>query len=76
MPSLLDELATFFATAPSQAAILAFRPSQACIDRANELLELNRANALDESTRRELDQFENAELLMRLVKARVRKEEQ
>jgi hypothetical protein len=36
------------------------------------LLELNRANTLDETTRRELDQFEQAELLMRLVKARIR----
>jgi hypothetical protein len=70
--SLFDEVATLFASAPSQNSILEFRPSQATIERANELLELNRANALDEASRRELDQFEQAELLMRLVKARIR----
>ena len=36
------------------------------------LLELNRKNELDDETRTELSQFEQAELLMRLVKARVR----
>jgi hypothetical protein len=70
--SLFDELATLFATAPSPDAILEFRPSQASIDRANRLLELSRENSLDEASRRELDQFEQAELLMRLVKARIR----
>lgn len=70
--SLFDEVATLFASAPSQNSILEFRPSQATIERANQLLELNRANALDEASRRELDQFEQAELLMRLVKARIR----
>ena len=70
--SLFDEVATLFASAPSQNSILEFRPSQATIERANQLLELNRAKALDEASRRELDQFELAELLMRLVKARIR----
>lgn len=70
--SLFDEVATLFASAPSQNSILEFRPSQATIERANQLLELNRANALDEASHRELDQFELAELLMRLVKARIR----
>ena len=66
------QIATLFASAPSPNTILEFRPSQATVDRANQLLELNRADALDETTRRELDQFEQAELLMRLVKARIR----
>lgn len=70
--SLFDELATLFATAPSPDVILEFRPSQMCVDRANRLLELSRENSLDEATRRELEQFEQAELLMRLVKARIR----
>jgi hypothetical protein len=70
--SLFDELATLFATAPSPDVILEFRPSQTCVDRANRLLELSRENSLDEASRRELDQFEQAELLMRLVKARIR----
>lgn len=70
--SLFDEIATLFASAPSPNKILEFRPTQATIDRANQLLELNRSDALDEVARRELDQFEQAELLMRLVKARIR----
>jgi hypothetical protein len=70
--TLFEEIATLFASAPSPKAILEFRPSQESIDRANELLELNRANNLDESSRAELDQYELAELLMRLVKARIR----
>lgn len=70
--SLFNEIATFFASGPSPSAILQFRPSPATIERANRLLELNRAGALDETARRELDEFEMAETLMRLVKARVR----
>lgn len=70
--SLFDEIATLFASAPSPSTILDFRPSQTSTERANRLLELNRENALDEPSRRELEQFEQAELLMRLVKARIR----
>ena len=70
--TLFEEIATLFASAPSPKAILEFRPSQGSIDRANELLELNRANNLDDASRAELDQFKQAELLMRLVKARIR----
>jgi hypothetical protein len=70
--SLFDELAKFFASGPSRDAILQFRLSKATTDRASELLELNRTNGLDEASRRELDQFEMAESLMRLVKARIR----
>jgi hypothetical protein len=69
---LLEELATLFASNPTGAEILAFRPSPTCVARATELLELNRQHQLDESTREELAQYEQGELLMRLVKARVR----
>jgi len=70
--TLFDEIATLFASGPSPEQILQFRPSQASVDRAAELLELNRQNALDDDSRAELDEFEKAELLMRLVKARIR----
>lgn len=69
--SLLEEIAILFADSPSPKAILDYRPSQTLVDRANALLELSRTNQLDEETKRELDQFEQAELLMRLVKARI-----
>lgn len=71
-PNLLSEVAAFFASAPSADEILAFRPSQASVSRANELLELNRQNALDDESRDELNQFEHTETLMRLIKARIR----
>lgn len=70
--TLFDEIATLFASGPSPEQILQFRPSQASVDRAAELLELNRQDALDDDSRAELDEFEKAELLMRLVKARIR----
>jgi hypothetical protein len=70
--TLFDEIVKLFASAPSAENILQFRPSQASLDRAGQLLELNRKNALDDASRAELDQFEQAELLMRLVKARIR----
>ena len=71
-PSLLCEVADFFASSPSQRAILEFRPSPATVERAGQLLELNRSGTLDDAERRELDQLEMVESLMRLVKARVR----
>jgi len=71
--SPLEELAILFAESPSPKAIFDFRPSQPLVDRANELLELSRTNQLDDETKGELDQLEFAEILMRLVKARIRK---
>lgn len=73
--SLLDEVATFFASGPAPSSILEFRPSPTVVERANHLLELNRTDKLDEASRQELDQFEMAESLMRLVKARIRASE-
>lgn len=70
--TLFDELANLFASAPSPQTIVEFHPSQPTIDRASELLELNRQNRLTDADREELSQFEQAELLMRLVKARIR----
>lgn len=74
--NLFEEIATLFASAPSVDVILAFRPSESSINRAAELLELNRSGRLDDLTRDELNQFEQAELLMRLVKARARVNQQ
>ncbi len=70
--TLFEELANLFASAPSPQTIVEFHPSQTTIDRASELLELNRQNRLTDADRDELSQFEQAELLMRLVKARIR----
>ena len=45
----------------------------ASVDRASELLELNRRGTLDDAAREELNQLEFAELLMQSVKARIRR---
>ncbi len=69
---LFDEIAELFSSAPQPDQILAFSPSQASVQRSIELLELNRSGQVSEDVRQELEQFEQAELLMRLVKARIR----
>jgi hypothetical protein len=69
---IFEEIATLFASAPSTHQILEFRPSEETRKRAAELLELNRSGRLDAQSSVELDQYEQAELLMRLVKARIR----
>lgn len=71
---LFDEIASFFASAPSQQDILRYRPSAKAQQRAAELIEQARHHELPDEVRQELDQFEQAELLMRLVKARIRAE--
>jgi hypothetical protein len=69
---LFDEIASFFASAPSQQEILRYRPSAKAQQRSSELIEQARNHELSDELRQELDQFEQAELLMRLVKARIR----
>ena len=69
---IFEEIATLFSSAPSTTDILEFHPSEKVIKRAVELLEQNRQGNLSEKLIQELDQYEQAELLMRLVKARIR----
>lgn len=64
-----------FASAPTASEILDFRPSEQTRKRASELLQLNRDGRLDDQLAQELDQYEQAELLMRLVKARIRSDQ-
>ena len=72
-PSMLfEEIASLFASDPRPEKILNFHPSTESVQRASELLELNRQGRLGDDQRQELDQFEQVELLMRLVKARIR----
>ena len=71
-PSIFAEIAELFASCPQTNEILSFRPSESSSRRAEELLQLNRQDQLSKADRRELEQFEAAELLMRLVKARIR----
>ena len=72
LSTLFIEIAEFFASCPSGQQILDFRPSSVAAERASELLVLNRNGKLSEIDRQELDQVEQCELLLRLVKSHVR----
>lgn len=69
---VLEEIAELFASGPSPDEVLNFRLSSSTEQRARELLEREREGQLSLEERRELEQFEQAELLMRLIKARLR----
>lgn len=67
----LEEIADFLACGPSPEELLQFRPSPQTQARAEELLAKLKDGCLSAGERGELDQFEQAERLMRLVKARI-----
>jgi hypothetical protein len=67
----IEEIATFLATRPEVDAILAFRPSQALQKRFRQLVDKNRRARLSEEEEDELDQMEQGELLLQLIKARL-----
>ena len=73
--SIFEEIAALFASVPTTDDILEFHPSEQTKIRASELLELNRQGHLSGQLVQELDQYEQAELLMRPVKARIRSEQ-
>ena len=68
---LFEEIADLFASNPSDEQLLKFRPSETVQQRARDLLDGQNAGELSEDEQRELDQYEQAELLVRLVKARL-----
>lgn len=69
---VFEEIAQLFGSGPTDEQILNFRPSSDVAQRATQLLLLNRTGRIDGDLKRELDQYEQAELLMRMVKARIR----
>ncbi|MCH8044054.1 MAG: hypothetical protein IID44_10100 [Planctomycetes bacterium] len=69
---IMEEIADLFASSPSRDELLAFRPSPAVQQRATDLLDRQADGAATPEDQRELDQFAQAELLMRLVKSRLR----
>lgn len=70
-PGALEEIADFLADGPSPQELLQFRPSPQTQARAEELLGRLKERGLSADERVELEQFEQAERLMRLVKARI-----
>jgi hypothetical protein len=69
--SALEEIADFLASGPSPDELLQFRPSPQLQARAQDLLEKRKDGFLSTEELRELDQFEHAERLVRLTKARI-----
>jgi hypothetical protein len=69
---VFEEIAQLFASSPNDEQILSFKPSAEVAQRASQLLILNRNSHGDDDLRHEIDQYEQAELLMRMVKAQIR----
>ena len=67
------EVIEFLASGPRPEKIVAFRPSEAHVERSRELLYKNRENQLTESEEAELDQMEHINHLVTLLKAEARK---
>ena len=69
--AIAGEIAELFASNPTPQRILEFHPTRELKARAHELLAKSNAGTLDDGEGHELQQSQNAELLMRLVKARM-----
>lgn len=67
------EIIEFLASGPRPEEIIAFRPSAAHAERSAELLHKNREGELDEAEEAELDDMEQINHLMTLLKAEARK---
>lgn len=68
----LDEVADMLATRPARDEVLAFRPSEGVETRFAELIAKQRAEGLSDDEQEELEQFQQTEMLLRLLKARLR----
>jgi hypothetical protein len=71
VPLILEEISEFLASAPSREQLLNYRPSKQVQRRARELLAKQGEGRLTREEEGELADFLNAEILMRLVKAKL-----
>ena len=69
---MTEEVADFLASCPSREQFLSYHPPAPVQERARELLERSKSGRLTADEQWELNQFEHAETLMQLIKARVR----
>jgi hypothetical protein len=69
---LAEEVAEFLASCPSTEQMLAFRPSARSIQRHKALLGKSKTGSLSAEEEWELNQFEHIELLIQVIKARLR----
>jgi len=71
-PPIYQEVYHFLASAPTHEEILAFRPSESTQARIRKLLEINKAGQLSAEEHAELDEFEQVEHLVRMLKLHTR----
>ena len=72
MARLLEEVADFLASNPTQEQLLNFQPSKGAQQRARELLARQKNARLSDEEHRELDQMEFIEMLLGIVKVKAR----
>jgi hypothetical protein len=72
MTRVYEEIVDFIAAGPSAAGVAAWRPSEQAAQRAAELLDAEKRDALTPDEKAELNHFLELEHLMRLAKARAR----
>jgi hypothetical protein len=68
----LDEVVELLTSRPSRDELLNYRPSEKVQQRARELLMKLKSGEVTPDEERELDQFQHLEMLLQLVKARLR----
>jgi hypothetical protein len=71
-PSLINDFADFLGTGPSREEILQWRPSAPVERRYHELTVKRKEGALPAEEERELEAFLNSEIVLSLLKARLR----
>jgi hypothetical protein len=68
----LDEVVELLTSGPSRDQLLNYRPSEKVQQRARELLMKLKSGEVTSDDEHELDQFQHLEMLLQLVKARLR----
>jgi len=71
-PSLINDFADFLGSGPSREDILQWRPTEAVEDRYQELVEKREDGALGPDEVKELEAFLNSEIVLSMLKARLR----
>ncbi|MEO8392664.1 MAG: hypothetical protein ABI700_06700 [Chloroflexota bacterium] len=72
-PPIYQDVYYFLASSPTPEQILAFRPSEATQARIRALLQANKDGHLSASESAELDEFEQVEHFVRMLKLHTRK---
>ena len=71
-PSLINDFADFLRHGPSEQEIVHWRPSFEVERRYTELAEKNKEQTLSPDEEKELESFLNSEIMLSLLKARLR----